>query len=40
VLHNRVAGALARFTGTIKNAFGYKDFLGIDQKKKKGVSYV
>jgi cell division protein FtsA len=40
ILHDRTAGLLARVTKKIKNAFECKDFLEIDQKKKKGVSYV
>ncbi len=40
LLHDRAAGVLARVVEKIKNAFGYKDFLEIVQKKKKGVSYV
>lgn len=40
LLHDRTAGMLARVTDKIKKAIGYKDFLEIDQKKKKGVSYV
>jgi len=40
LLQDRTAGVLARVMEKIKNAFGYKDFLGIDQKNKKGVSYV
>jgi hypothetical protein len=39
-LHDRDAGVMAKVTEQIKNAFGYKDFLEIFQKKKKGVSYV
>jgi cell division protein FtsA len=40
LLHDRTAGLMARVAEKIKNAFGYKDFLEIVQKKKKGVSYV
>ena len=38
--HDRTGNLLAGFAAKIKNAFGYKDFLEIVQKKKKGVSYV
>ena len=38
--HDKAAGVLARVAEKIKNVFGYKDFLEIVQKKKKGVSYV
>lgn len=40
LLLDRTVRMLAGFTEKVKNAFGYKDFLGIDQKKKKGVTYV
>lgn len=40
MFHGGAAGLLARVTEKIRNAFGYKDFLEIVQKKKKGVSYV
>ncbi|MBI5076157.1 MAG: cell division protein FtsA [Nitrospirae bacterium] len=37
---NRVAGVMTRVAEKMKNSSGYKDFLEIFQKKKKGVSYV
>ncbi|MBI5848693.1 MAG: cell division protein FtsA [Nitrospirae bacterium] len=38
--HDSTSGLLAAAAEKIKNAFGYKDFLELFQKKKKGVSYV
>ncbi len=38
--HDNAGNLLEGFATRIKNAFGYKDFLEIVQKKKKGVSYV
>jgi len=40
LLHAETPGLLANITEKIRNVFGYKDFLEIVHKKKKGVSYV